>query len=57
MVALLLNAIVLGGLIVLLGAAIGALREAIQLKARPRGVLFVAGVALLSLLLLWAVLI
>jgi hypothetical protein len=58
-IALVLNALVLGGLLVLFGAAIAALREGFtqKLRPRPRGLLLVAGVALLTGVLIVAVLI
>ena len=57
MIALALNALVLGGLAIVLIAAIGALRTGIRQKARWRGLVLVFGVALVSLVLIVAVLI
>jgi hypothetical protein len=55
--ALVLNALVLGSLSILLAAALGALRTGLRQKARFGGLLLVFGVALASLLLIIAVLI
>ncbi len=57
MIAILLNGVVLAALLILLGASVSALREGIRQKARGRGILLAAGVAVLSLVLLWAVLV
>lgn len=54
---MLLYVIILGGLGVLLVAAVGALREAIRQRARPRGFLVAIGAALLALAGIWAMLI
>jgi hypothetical protein len=55
--ALFLNAILLGALLVLAAAAGSALREGIARKARLRGLLLVAAVLVGSLVLLWVVLV
>jgi hypothetical protein len=55
--AILLNAITLGALLILVAAAVSALREGIAQKARPSGLLVAAAVLLGSGLLLWAVLV
>lgn len=57
MVAMVLYGIVLGGAVVLLAASLGALREAIRQRARLRGILLTAGLAILSVVTIWAVLI
>ena len=57
MLALVLNALVLGSLSILLVAALGALRTGLRQKVRFGGLLLVFGVALASLLLIIAVLI
>ena len=57
MLAILLNAITLGALLILVAAAVSALREGIAQKARPSGLLVAAAVLLGSGLLLWAVLV
>lgn len=57
MLAMLLYAIMLGGLGILLVAAVGTLREAIRQRARPRGFLVAIGAALLALVGIWAVLV
>ena len=54
---MLLYAIVLGGLIVLLVASLGALREAFRRKARLRGFLVALLAALVALVGIWAVLV
>lgn len=54
---MILYLIVLGGSIVLLVASLGALREAIRQRARLRGILLTAGLAILSVVAIWAVLI
>ncbi|MEO8452197.1 MAG: hypothetical protein ABI647_20570 [Gemmatimonadota bacterium] len=57
MIALLLNVLVLGGLVVLFGGSVSALRAGIKQRARLRGV-FLAGLgALVSLIGIVAVLI
>ena len=56
MLAMILYLIVLGGALVLLVASGGALREAVRQRARLRGILLTAGLAILSLLAIWAVL-
>ena len=57
MLALLAYAILLGGLVVLLLAAAGALRDGIRQRGRPRGILVSLLVLLLALLGLWALLV
>lgn len=57
MLAMLLYLIILGGLGILFVAALGALREAIRQRARPRGFLVALAAAALALLGFWAVLI
>jgi hypothetical protein len=57
MLAMLLYLVLLGGLGTLFVAAAGALREAVRQRARPRGYLVALGVALVSLLGIWAILI
>lgn len=54
---MLLYVIVIGGLIVLLAASIGALREAVRQRARPRGFLIALTLAIGSLMGIWAVLV
>lgn len=54
---MILNFIVLGGLVVLLAASVGALREAIRQRARLRGILLTVGLAILSVFGIWAVLV
>lgn len=53
---MLLYLIVLGGLAALLAASVGALKEAIRQRARLRGIVLTLGLAVLSLLGIWAVL-
>lgn len=57
MIALALNFLVLAGLLILLTASIAALREGLRQRARLRGIVLTVGLAVLSLLGLWAVLI
>lgn len=57
MIAMLLYAVILGGLSVLFLGAISALRDAFRQRARLRGFLAAIGVALLSLLGIVAILI
>jgi hypothetical protein len=54
---MLLYLVFLGGAVVLLAAAVGALREAIRQRARLRGILLTVGLAVLSLLAIWAILV
>lgn len=54
---MLLYLVILGGLGILLVASLGALREAIRQRARLRGYLVALGLALLSLVGFWAMLI
>ncbi|MBL8984961.1 MAG: hypothetical protein JNJ80_01735 [Gemmatimonadetes bacterium] len=54
---MLLYLIILGGLGILFVAALGALREAVRQRARPRGFLVALAAAALALLGFWAVLI
>ena len=56
MIALALNAVVLGGLVVLLVAAASALKEGVRRRVRIRGLLPALLVLLLSLALIGAVL-
>jgi hypothetical protein len=56
-IALALNFLVLAGLLILLTASIAALREGLRQRARLRGIVLTVGLAVLSLLGLWAVLI
>jgi hypothetical protein len=55
--AMLLYVIVIGGLIVLLASSIGALREAVRQRARPRGFAIALTLAIGSLVGIWAVLV
>ncbi len=48
---------ILGGLTVLFLASLGALREAVRQRARWQGILLAIGLALGSLLGMWAILI
>jgi|GEM_PF-5905640 len=57
MLAMLLYLVILGGFVVLLAASVSALRDGIRQRARIRGILLAVGLALLSLLGIWAVLI
>lgn len=57
MLAMLLTAVTLGGLLVLAVASASALKEAIRQRARLRGILLAAALLFGSLLGLWAVLI
>lgn len=57
MIAMLLYAIVLGGLLIVFAAALSALRDAIRQRARLRGICIALGLALASLAGIWAVLI
>ena len=54
---MLLYLVLLGGLGVLFIAAVSTVREAIRLKARPRGVLIALGFAVVSLVAIVAILI
>ena len=54
---MLLYVLVVGGLIVLAGGAVSALRDGVRQRARWRGLVLAGGVALLSLLLIMTVLI
>lgn len=54
---MLLYLVILGGFVVLLAASVSALRDGIRQRARIRGILLAVGLALLSLLGIWAVLI
>ncbi len=53
---MILYIVLLGGAIVLLAASVGALREAIRQRARLRGILLAVGIAILSVLGIWAIL-
>jgi len=57
MLALLGYLVLLGGLSLLVVASLGTLREAFRQRARLRGYLVALGLALLSLLGIWALLI
>ncbi len=57
MLAMVLYALILGGLGVLFVAALGALREAVRQRARPRGFLVALGAALVALVGIWAMLV
>lgn len=57
MIAMVLYAIILGGLSVLFLGAISALRDAVRQRARLRGFLAAIGVAVLSLAGIFAMLI
>ncbi len=57
MLAMILYVAILGGLTVLFLASVGALREAVRQRARWQGVLLALGLALGSLLGMWAILI
>ncbi|MHB1326790.1 MAG: hypothetical protein ACYC2K_01185 [Gemmatimonadales bacterium] len=57
MIAMLLYAAILGGLSVLFLGSVSALRDAFRQRARLRGFLAATGVALLSLLGIFAMLI
>ena len=54
---MLLYVVVLGGLMILLAASIGALREAVRQRARPRGFALALALAIGSLVGIWAVLV
>ena len=56
-IAMILYVILVGGLVVVLLASLSALREAIRQRARWQGILLAIGLALASLLGIWAVLI
>lgn len=57
MIAMILYVGILGGLTVLFLASLGALREAVRQRARWQGILLAIGLALGSLLGMWAILI
>lgn len=57
MIALVLYLVLLGGLGIVFVAAVSSVREAIRQRARLQGVLIALGMAVGSLLLIWAILI
>lgn len=56
-IVMILYVVLVGGLLVVLLASVGALREAVRQRARWQGILLALGLALGSLLGIWAVLI
>ncbi len=54
---MMLYVVLVGGFLVVLLASVGALREAVRQRARWQGILLALGLALGSLLGIWAVLI
>ena len=57
MIVMVLYLVLVGGLLVLLMASLSALREAIRQRARWQGIGLASGLALASLLGIWAILI
>lgn len=57
MLAMILYLVILGGLGIVLAASVSALRDAIRQRARFRGIMIAVGLAVLSLIGIWAVLV